>query len=228
MCPPSIAAYGPIVPFILSDPMTKPNPKPGKDPMHHTMLEDIQGLGTGILMCSFGLIMLTHLGLITGQTAGVAVILSYLTGWSFGTWFFLINIPFYWVAWRRMGKVFTLKTLGCVVALSVATDLMPAGVQFQTLDPWLGAILLGVMTGTGILVIIRHGGSLGGMGVVALLIQDSTGFRAGYVQQLFDLALFAIAAFLFPLSVVFYSLLGAAVLNTVISFNHRRDRYIAT
>jgi hypothetical protein len=34
--------------------------------------------------------------------------------------------------------------------------------------------------------------------------------------------------FLFPASVVGYSLLGALVLNLIITFNHRRDRYIAT
>lgn len=66
------------------------------------------------------------------------------------------------------------------------------------------------------------------MGVVALYIQDSTGFRAGYVQLLVDAVIFAVATLLFPLSVVGWSLLGAVVLNLVITFNHRRDRYIAT
>ena len=37
-----------------------------------------------------------------------------------------------------------------------------------------------------------------------------------------------IAVFIFPASVVAYSLLGAVVLNGVIAFNHRRDRYVAT
>ena len=38
---------------------------------------------------------------------------------------------------------------------------------------------------------------------------------------------FTIAALLFPLSVVGWSLLGALVLNLVITFNHNRKRYIA-
>ena len=69
--------------------------------------------------------------------------------------------------------------------------------------------------------------SLGGLGVLALVIQDNTGFKAGYTQLLVDAAIFTVAIFIFPASVVAYSVLGAVVLNGVIAFNHRRDRYVA-
>ena len=42
-----------------------------------------------------------------------------------------------------------------------------------------------------------------------------------------DAVIFTVAALLFPLSVVGWSLLGALVLNLVITFNHNRKRYIA-
>ena len=77
------------------------------------------------------------------------------------------------------------------------------------------------------LAMFRHNGSLGGFGVVALMVQDSTGFRAGWVQLIFDGFVFGIALFLFDLPVVLYSLVGAVVLNLIIAINHRRDRYIA-
>ena len=67
-----------------------------------------------------------------------------------------------------------------------------------------------------------------GLGVVALLVQDTTGFKAGWVQLIADAVIFGAAFWLFPAPVVLYSLLGAVVLNLVITFNHRRDRYIAT
>lgn len=197
------------------------------DAVRHTALEDLQGLSVGVLLCAMGLTLLTYLGLITGQTAGVAVILSYLTGWSFGLWFFIVNLPFYWLAWKRIGLEFTIKSLLCVTALAVATDWLPRGFVIAELNVALGAIMFGVTTGLGLLAVFRHKGSLGGLGVVALLIQDTTGFRAGYVQLLVDAVLFSIAALLFPLSVVAWSLLGAVVLNGMIAFNHRRDRYIA-
>ena len=194
----------------------------------HTLLDDVQGLGIGLFLCSLGIQFLTTAGLITGQTAGVAVILSYLTGYSFGTVFFVINLPFYFFAWKRLGTEFTVKSLISVTLLSVLTDVMPLGLTFAELDPLMAVFAFGTTVGIGLLAMFRHNGSLGGLGVVALYVQDSTGFKAGYVQLLVDAVIFAVAALLFPLDVVAWSLAGAVVLNLVITFNHRRDRYIAT
>ncbi|KIC48757.1 YitT family protein [Tateyamaria sp. ANG-S1] len=194
----------------------------------HTPLDDAQGLGLGVFLCSVGMQFLTHAGLITGQTAGIAVTISYLSGWSFGAVFFVINLPFYALAYKRLGLEFTVKSLISVTALSLLTDLLPLGFTIDSLHPAMGTVIFGAAVGTGLLAMFRHNGSLGGLGVIALLVQDTTGFKAGYVQLLSDAVIFAIAALLFPLGVVAWSLLGAVILNMIITFNHRRDRYIAT
>jgi uncharacterized membrane-anchored protein YitT (DUF2179 family) len=98
---------------------------------------------------------------------------------------------------------------------------------FSYIDPLLGALTFGALLGVALLVLFRHNGSLGGLGVVALLIQYTTGFRAGYVQLIFDALIFGLAFFLFDPLLVFYSLVGAVVLNLIIAINHRRDRYVA-
>jgi uncharacterized membrane-anchored protein YitT (DUF2179 family) len=194
----------------------------------HSMIDDIQGISLGVFLAGVGVHMLTTAGLITGQTAGIAVIISYLTGYSFGLVFFVVNIPFYAVAWKRLGTAFTVKSLLSVSLLSVLTEVIPLGMVFSNLDPLLGAITFGALTGLGLLALFRHNGSLGGLGVIALLIQDTIGFRAGWVQLIFDGALFGLAFFLFDPVIVMYSLVGAVVLNLIITINHRRDRYIAT
>lgn len=194
----------------------------------HSLFDDAQGISLGVFLASVGLHLLTTLGLITGQTAGIAVIISYLGGYSFGTVFFLVNLPFYVLAWRRLGKVFTIKSLISVTLLSILTEIIPPGMVFSHLDPLLGALTFGALTGVALLVLFRHNGSLGGLGVVALLIQDTTGFRAGWVQLIFDVCLFGLAFFLFDPLLVLYSLLGAVVINLIIAINHRRDRYVAT
>lgn len=199
-----------------------------KQSTEHTLVEDVQGLGLGILMCSLGIHILTHLGLITGQTAGIAAIISYLSGWSFGWVFFAINLPFYLLAYRRLGLAFTVKSLISVTLLSLTTSYLPQGFTIAYLHPALGAVVFGSLTGLGLLAMFRHNGSLGGLGVLALLVQDSTGFRAGYVQLIADAVIFSVALFLFPIVTVAWSLLGAVVLNMIIAINHRRDRYIAT
>jgi uncharacterized membrane-anchored protein YitT (DUF2179 family) len=197
------------------------------EPHRHTTVEDAQGLAYGAVMAAFGVLVLTHLGLVTGQTAGLAVLVSYATGWGFGPVFFVINLPFYWFGYRRFGKGFVVKTFLAVAAVSLLTQVMPRWVTFATLDVGFGAVLYGFLTGSALLALFRHGASLGGIGILALYLQDRTGWRAGWVQMAFDLALFALAFTLRDPVSVLWSVLGAVVLNLVIAINHRRDRYIA-
>ncbi|PWG17454.1 YitT family protein [Salibaculum griseiflavum] len=191
----------------------------------HTALEDAQAFALGTAMCALGVTMLTHLGLITGQTAGLAVLLSYVTGWSFGAIFFALNLPFYWLGWVRLGKRFVVKSVICVTLVSVMAETFPSLIRFEQLDPVLGALLVGAVTGLGLIVLFRHGASLGGVGVLGLVIQDRTGFRAGYVQLAFDAALFAAAFAILAPRMVLFSLAGAVVANLIIATNHRHDRY---
>lgn len=194
----------------------------------HSLLEDAQGLAFGTFMAAVGITILTQLGLVTGQTAGLAVLISYATGWGFAPVFFLINVPFYALAWVRVGPAFTLKTFVAVAALSAMAALLPAHFVIAELPPLLGAVMFGAISGAGLLALFRHGASLGGIGILAYWLQERTGLRAGLVQLGFDACLFAAAlAFLAP-GVVLASLAGAVVLNLVIAINHRRDRYIAT
>lgn len=193
---------------------------------HHTSIEDAQGLLFGSGMAAFGILILTHLGLITGQTAGLAVLVSYLTGLKFGPVFFVINIPFFWLAWHRMGPRFTVKTLIAISLLSAFSLLLPRWVTLGPMNPAVGALLFGAISGSALLALFRHGASLGGIGILAYYLQDKTGFRAGFTQLIFDICLFAVAFTQMPATRVVYSLLGAVTVNLVIAINHRRDRYI--
>jgi uncharacterized membrane-anchored protein YitT (DUF2179 family) len=191
----------------------------------HSRIEDAQAFALGTALCALGVTMLTHLGLITGQTAGLAVLLSYATGLSFGVVFFTVNLPFYLLAWLRMGPRFTIKSFLCVALVSVMAETFPQLIVFDHLDPALGAVLVGAVTGLGLIVLFRHGASLGGVGILALFLQDKTGFRAGYTQLIFDLCLFAAAFAIIAPGLVIYSLAGAVVANLIIATNHRPDRY---
>lgn len=195
---------------------------------HHSLIEDAQGIAYGATMAAFGIIILTHLGLITGQTAGLAVLISYVTGWGFGPVFFALNLPFYVLGYLRMGPVFVAKTFAAVALLSALSLWMPGQISFATLNPWLGAVLFGFLSGSALIALFRHGASLGGIGIVALMLQDRFGWRAGWVQLGFDVVLFAVALLLIEARLVMISFAGALVVNLVIAINHRRDRYIAT
>lgn len=193
----------------------------------HTLLEDAQALVIGTLFISFAVLLFNQAGLLTGGTAGLAFLVHYGTGISFGKVFFALNLPFYWLAWRRMGRAFTLKTFAAVALLSLLADWHPHFVRLESLDPLYAGIMGGLLAGAGFLILFRHRASLGGVGILALYLQESRGWRAGRVQMAVDCAIVAAAlATMEPLRVV-YSLAGAVALNLILAVNHRPGRYVA-
>jgi Uncharacterized conserved protein len=178
-------------------------------------------------MTGLGVMFIRDAGLATGQTAGMALIVSYATGWDLGLVFLGLNAPFNLLALMRKGRLFALKTLAAVALLSALLAWAPDFVTLGPKHPAAAAALGGVAAGFGLLALFRHGGSLGGVGVLAVWLQDATGFRAGWTQMIIDAGVFAAALAVLDWRAVGWSLLGAAQLNLVIAVNHRRDRYVA-
>jgi uncharacterized membrane-anchored protein YitT (DUF2179 family) len=193
----------------------------------HSPAEDVQGILIGATLVALSIQFLRAADLITGQIAGLALVASYAQGWSFGLTFFVMNLPFYVLALRLLGWVFVVKSAAAVTLMSALSDTLPLVLTINDLHPALGAALFGVLAGVGLLSLFRHGASLGGVGIVALLLQDRRGLPAGYTQLAFDLCVFVLAVVLFDWQAVAWSVFGAVILNAIIATNHRRDRYIA-
>ncbi|MDP3311121.1 MAG: YitT family protein [Polaromonas sp.] len=194
---------------------------------HHRLHEDLQALATGTLFVALGVVMFGHTGLLTGGTAGIAFLVHYGTGLSFSLAFFLVNLPFYVFAWRRMGPAFTVKTFAAVGLLSLFSWLLPQGLGFGYLSPALAAILGGLLCGAGMLMVFRHGASLGGLNIVVLYLQERLGWRAGKVQMVMDGLIVLGALWMTDWQRVAWSVLGAVVLNLALAINHRPGRYMA-
>ena len=192
----------------------------------HTLFEDLQAVLTGTLFISLAVMLYKHAGLLSGGTAGLAFLLHYASGVSFGKLFFLINLPFYWLAWRRMGREFTLKTFASVTLLSVLTEFQPLVLRIESLHPLYAALIGGLLMGTGFLMLFRHHASLGGVGIVALVLQRERGWRAGKVQMAVDGAIVLAALFVVDATSIAYSLVGALALNLTLAVNHRPGRYV--
>lgn len=196
-------------------------------PDRHSILDDAQGLAAGAIMASLGVFLLSSAGLLTGGTAGVAFLLHYATGYAFGLVFFLVNLPFYWLAFRRFGLAFSVKTFLAIAFTSFLTEAVPHAIGISRIDPLIAAIFGGLLLGMGLLALFRHRASLGGFGILALYLQDRFGWRAGLVQLVFDGIVLVLSCFLASPFIVACSVVGAIVLNLTLAINHRKDRYIA-
>lgn len=193
----------------------------------HGPHEDLQALLTGTLFVALGVVMFRHTGLLTGGTAGLAFLLHYATGWNFSLVFFLINLPFYGLAFKRMGRVFTFKTFVAVGLLAVLAQWMPLWIAFDALSTGFAAVAGGLLMGAGMLMLFRHRASLGGFNVLVLYLQERFGWRAGRVQMAFDCAIVLAAFAVVDWQQIAWSVVGAVVLNMTLAINHRPGRYMA-
>ena len=193
----------------------------------HTPFEDAQALLIGTVLVSLGVLMFKHAGLLTGGTAGLTFLMHYWTGAPFGVLFVLANIPFFWLAWRRLGRAFTLKTFAAIGLLAVLTEVAPLGLRFAELHPGVAALVGGFTMGVGFIILFRHRASLGGFNVLGLYLQDRFGWPVGRTLLVIDAAvLLSSFAVISPwLAVV--SLIGVIALNMTITVNHKRGRYIS-
>ena len=195
-------------------------------PSRHKLHEDIFAMLIGTMLVSFGIVLYAQVTLTTGSTAGLALLLQYVTQIPFGWLFFAINLPFYILAVLRMGWPFAIKTFACVGLVSYFTAHIPEWMDISSIDPLFAALLGGGLMGLGILSLFRHKASVGGINILALYLQDNFGIRAGYFQLGVDAVILVVAFFVLPVDRVIYSIFGALVLNMIIATNHRPGRYV--
>jgi uncharacterized membrane-anchored protein YitT (DUF2179 family) len=193
----------------------------------HTIIEDVLAILTGTITTSLGLFLLKSAGAVTGGTAGLSLLVSYATALPFPVLFLLVNAPFFALAFWKKGVAFTVRTIITVGLVSLFSSIIPSLVSFDHLDPVYGILVGNLLAGVGMLILFRHGSSLGGFNVLALLMQEKFGWRAGYVQMSLDLAVVLVSLAVVSPWVVLLSALGAAVLNIVLALNHRPGRYVA-
>ena len=199
-----------------------------KPPERHTLFDDAHGIFTGTLFVSLALLMFNQAGLLTGGTAGLAFVLHYATGVSFGKLFFLVNLPFYWFSWVRMGREFTAKTFLAICTLSLLAEWSPQVFAIGQIHPLYAAMVGGLLLGSGCLFLARHRASLGGATIVTLYLQEKHGIRAGKAQMAIDSVVVLLALLVVPAQRVAFSILAAVLMSLFLWVNHKPGRYSVT
>ncbi len=106
-----------------------------------------------------------------GGVTGLATLAHYLWELPIGSLTIAANIPLLLIAWWRLGRAFAARTLLGLALSSVVIDTLTVLVPPFSGDRLLAAIFGGVLTGTGLGLILSRGATTGGAEVVARLLE---------------------------------------------------------
>jgi uncharacterized membrane-anchored protein YitT (DUF2179 family) len=182
----------------------------------------------GILSASMGLkgfLLSSHF--IDGGVTGISMLLTHIFGIPLSYLLVLINLPFIFVGYKFMGRIFAIKSALAIVGLSVCL----ATITFPDITPdkLLTAIFGGVFIGVGIGLAMRGGAVLDGTEIAAMLISKSTQIlKVSDVILVLNIIIFATAAFFLGTEVALYSILTYFAAAKMIDFLlHGIEQYTA-
>lgn len=145
--------------------------------------------------------------ILDGGIVGISIILSHLTGWRLGLFIFVLNIPFFFIGYKQIGKTFALSTLLGITVLSLTTSFLHE-VPVFTEDLLLATVFGGIVLGAGVGIVIRYGGSLDGTEILTILANRRLPFSVGEVIMFFNIFIFGTAGFVFGWDRAMYSILA--------------------
>ena len=162
----------------------------------------------GAVIMAIGLeIFLVPNNVIDGGIVGISIILSHLSSWKLGMFIFLLNIPFFFIGYKQIGKTFAISTLFGITVLSIATSILHPVPAF-TEDILLATIFGGIALGVGVGIVIRYGGSLDGTEILAILANKKLPFSVGEIIMFFNIFILGSAGFVFGWNRAMYSLIA--------------------
>lgn len=177
---------------------------------------------------AFGVtIFLSPMKLYDSGISGTSMLLSQLTPeyLSLSVFLIILNVPLFLYGLKRLGGLFTLYSLYAVAVYSVSawliTDVLPIDVSMASplagTDLLLCALFGGLISGVGSGLVIRYGGAIDGVDVLAVIFAKRLGITVGTFVMMYNVILYVVCgiviqSWILPLySIVAY----AAALKTV-------------
>ena len=165
-------------------------------------------LTVGPFVAAFALeIFLVPNNIIDGGIVGISIILSYLTKINLGLLIFIINIPFFFLAFNKIGKKFVLQTFYAIGMLSLALNFFTTHEHPVTHDLLLSTVFGGIILGAGVGLVLKNEGSLDGTEIMSLVLSKKFGFSVGEWIMLFNIFIYGAAGIVFGWNKAMYAVL---------------------
>lgn len=181
-----------------------------------SILRKILGLTIGAIIYSAGLnLFLIPNYIIDGGVTGISLLVQALTGVPFSVLIVVLNLPFFYLGYKRLGAGLAVSATYAIVILSLCSSyfeqLKPA-----TTDPFLSTIFGGIIIGIGVGIVIKSGGSTDGTEIVAIWMDNRTSFSVGEIIMFFNFFILGAAGFVFSWNSAMYSLIAYFICSRMI------------
>jgi uncharacterized membrane-anchored protein YitT (DUF2179 family) len=153
--------------------------------------------------------------ILDGGVVGISIMLNTLMKVPLGVLTFVLNIPFLIIGWRKMGKMFILKSGYAMMIFSLFLQVF-APLKNVTEEYLLAVSFGGVILGIGVGLVIKFGGCLDGTETVAILLNRKFKWPVGQTVLIFNIIIFSVAGIIFGFDRAMYSLLTYFITSKVL------------
>lgn len=140
-----------------------------------------------------------------GGVTGISILLEEVFHIPFSASLIAFNLPFLYLGYKNIGKTFSANALLAILLLAFLMTFI--SFPQVTSDKVLIAVFGGFFIGLGIGLVIRGGGVIDGLEIIAHYTNRKIGFSTGEIILCFNSLLFIGAAFEFGIETAMYSIL---------------------
>ena len=179
--------------------------------------------GTTLYVVAMNL-FITPAALYTGGVTGIAQLISVFvemaTGQTvgLGVLVFILNVPILILGWKTIGRRFTILSIVAVLLQFVLFEVIP--IAEVSGDVLLNSVFGGVLIGLGAGMVLKVGGSTGGMDIVAQYISQKYGGSFGSYSFAINAAIILIAGISQSWEVALYTIISIYITSTLIDRVH--------
>ncbi len=181
------------------------------------MIKDTIFISFGVMSAAFGLkSFLLPNSFLDGGVVGISLLTNVLTGINISYLIIIINLPFIYIGYTQVSKIFALKTLVAIIALAICLAFFP----FPTItnDKLLISFFGGFFLGLGIGLSIRGGSVIDGTEVLAIYTSRKTALTVGDIILILNIIIFSVAAYLINIETALYAILTYLVASKTVDF----------
>lgn len=154
-----------------------------------------------------------------GGSNGIALALQHWLPLPLSVWSAVINGALFLLGWVCLGKKFAATSLLSTVIYPVIMacfEHLPLGALFSE-DPLTCAIFCSVCAGLGLGIVVREGGSTGGMDIPPCILQKYKGIPVGTSLAVFDTAIVLLQVCVQGLDGVLHSVLIIFLISVIVN-----------